>query len=143
MLFRSTGTTNAKLISALEFAQVNNETPNWNSLLDSVANSERASGMPTIALQFKTAQTPVVSFFNTVAPSVDYEPHFRIDSVSKSVGPNPHNDFIPHAVYIPAYQRQRFAYQAQQQNPPQPPNPPPPPVNNLPAVLPKIGRAHV
>ena len=122
----TTGTTNAKLISALEFAQVNNETPNWNSLLDSVANSERVSGMPTVALQFKTAQTPVVSFFNTVAPSVDYEPHFRIDSVSKSVGPNPHNDFIPHAVYIPAYQRRRFAYQAQQPNPP-----------------PQIGRAHV
>ena len=37
----TTGTTNAKLISALEFAQINNETPNWNSLLDSVANSEQ------------------------------------------------------------------------------------------------------
>ena len=40
----TTGTTNAKLISALEFAQINNETPNWNSLLDSVANSEREIG---------------------------------------------------------------------------------------------------
>ena len=116
------GTTNAKLLSALEFAQVNNETPQWKSLLDSVANSERVHGMPNVLLQFKTLQAPIVSFFNTVTPTVQHESQYSIDPVPATANPFPDRAYQPYPVHIPTLQRK-----ALNRFPPQP----------------QIGRAHV
>jgi hypothetical protein len=89
------GPTRQALIATIENNQINNKTPDWKILIESVISSERVHGMPQVNLSFKATVPQATSLFNTMLLPVDspainpYSPvEYGIHPVNPIYNPN-------------------------------------------------------
>lgn len=141
LLSFTTGATKQALSTAVSQTQLQNKSPDFKVLLESVINSERIHGPPHSTLSFQSIQAPTTTLFNMHYMPIEspishpYSPvEFGITPVHASYYPTEQPKYIPpeprprgpqpRPVHVP--------YRAPQNN-----HPPPPPIVPQPPVQPQ------